>query len=566
MIDIRIEAKEILVKDLFDSKFLFRIPEYQRPFSWETENFEQLFDDINQAMESGEENYFLGSVILQIKKLNSDGSGIYDIVDGQQRLTTLTILLSVMRDLTYSKKAKETIQDKIYQEENEFEGNKEEVRIEVRDRDATFFKKYILEEEGTKKNIKKNNLTESQLKMYTAIEVFRNKLMQNGTVNQDLLNNMIKYILNNCILVYVRTSNFTSAYRLFSVLNDRGMPLSTSDLLKSSNLGAILDKNKRKYYQNIWEQIEENLGRDELDKLLGFIRLIIIKEKAKKTIIDEYNEIIFGKDMISKGEEFIDYLKEMSDIYQTRILDATLDEDSQYKVKYYNLMSLMRDYIPFTDWMVVILSYIHKFGASDNLYFFLKNIERVYVVNWMRGVTITKRVIETSKLLHVIEKSSKEQEVFENEIFKLKQYKDDIANLIQSENFYKMKFAKYLLLRLELSMSENSNIEKVYRGIISVEHILPQNPGEKSEWKKKFTDEEREKYTNKLGNLVLLSRRKNSSANNRSFKEKLKKYFTKGITDFELTKEILKYDEWDKISIEKRQRDKTDDLIKILIG
>ncbi|WP_297991124.1 DUF262 domain-containing protein [uncultured Anoxybacillus sp.] len=102
------------------------------------DNFDQLFEDIRQAFELGEENYFLGSVILQAKETNPDGSGLYDIVDGQQRLTTLTILMAVMRDLSNNSKAKATLQEKIYQEENEFEGTKEEVRLEVRDRDKTF--------------------------------------------------------------------------------------------------------------------------------------------------------------------------------------------------------------------------------------------------------------------------------------------------------------------------------------------------------------------------------------------------------------------------------------------
>ncbi|MFC3885568.1 DUF262 domain-containing protein [Bacillus songklensis] len=139
-IDTRIEAKEILFKDLFGSKFTFKIPGYQRQYSWEKDQQEQLFDDIKEALEFEEESYFLGSVILQVISQKSDDSGVYDVVDGQQRLTTLTILLAVMRDLIAHPKAKSTLQSKIYQEADPYEDKPETVRLRVRDRDYSFFK------------------------------------------------------------------------------------------------------------------------------------------------------------------------------------------------------------------------------------------------------------------------------------------------------------------------------------------------------------------------------------------------------------------------------------------
>ncbi|MED3824556.1 DUF262 domain-containing protein [Priestia flexa] len=120
-IDTKIEAKEILLKDLFGSKFAFQIPGYQRQYSWEKDQLDQLFDDIREAMEDGENSYFLGSVILQAVSQKSDESGVYDVVDGQQRITTLTMLIAVMRDLIENTKAKSTLQSKIYQEADIFE-------------------------------------------------------------------------------------------------------------------------------------------------------------------------------------------------------------------------------------------------------------------------------------------------------------------------------------------------------------------------------------------------------------------------------------------------------------
>ena len=141
-------AHEIYVKHLFSDKFLFEIPNFQRPFAWEKENFEQLFSDIKDALQTNletfgnkiddYESYFLGSIILCAKQLKDDGSGEYAIIDGQQRLVSLAILIAVMRDLLEDNKRKNRLQNKIYQERDDDIGTPERVRIKMRDKEEEF--------------------------------------------------------------------------------------------------------------------------------------------------------------------------------------------------------------------------------------------------------------------------------------------------------------------------------------------------------------------------------------------------------------------------------------------
>jgi uncharacterized protein with ParB-like and HNH nuclease domain len=126
-----IEAHDVFLKDLFGDKFLFDIPDFQRPFSWEEEHFAQLVDDIKDALDNGgsvefaqQEPYFLGSVILWQRQKHDDGSGLYSVIDGQQRLTSLAILMACLRDLTTEPRAKKALQEAIYQEANEYPGPK----------------------------------------------------------------------------------------------------------------------------------------------------------------------------------------------------------------------------------------------------------------------------------------------------------------------------------------------------------------------------------------------------------------------------------------------------------
>ncbi|KMY55298.1 hypothetical protein AC623_16280 [Bacillus sp. FJAT-27231] len=562
-IDKKIEAKEILFKDLFGSKFAFKIPGYQRQYSWEKDQLEQLFEDIKEAMELKEDSYFLGSVILQVIDQKSDNSGMYDVVDGQQRLTTLTILLAVMRDLITNPKAKTTLQSKIYQEADPYEDKPETVRLRVRDRDYSFFKKYILEEGGTKLTVNEPDLTESQDRMTKAIYIFSEKFLENGQLDEQLVDNMIHFILNKCMFVYVKTGTFTSAFRLFSILNDRGMPLSNADLLKSTNLGAITET-ERLHYQNLWEAMEEELGREELEKLLGYIRLIFVKEKARKTIQEEYEEKIFAKNPDFRGKQFIEYVKQFADIYREKVLNADIQTtDKEVAVKYHGLLTLMRDFIPSSDWIPVLIHFIQKFQSPNEIYSFLRVLERKFVVSWIKGITPTGRVTEVVKMIQAVDNASDPNDVAKEKIFQTSEDYKAVKLNIQVDDLYKKKYAKYLLLRLDMSLNENANVKKSYTGVISVEHILPQNPSEGSSWRQDFTKEERKVWTNRLGNLVLLSRKKNSSANNREFHIKLQKYFSNGITDFELTKDLKKFQQWTVKECESRHENLTDKLMAI---
>ncbi|MGM7634336.1 DUF262 domain-containing protein [Bacillus sp. Hm123] len=563
MIDTKIAAKEILFKDLFGSKFAFQIPGYQRQYSWEKDQQNQLFEDIQEALAYKEESYFLGSVILQVMSQKSDESGVYDVVDGQQRLTTLTILIAVMRDLVTDSRAKVTLQSKIYQEADPYEDKPETVRLRVRDRDFAFFKKYILEEEGTNLPVSETDLTESQERMIEAIELFRGKFYEDGLLKEEFLKQMIQFVLNKCMFVYVKTGTFTSAFRLFSILNDRGMPLTNADLLKSTNLGAI-NELERPHYQNLWESMEEELGREELEKLLGFIRLIFVKEKARKTIQEEYTEKVFDKHPEFKGQKFIEYLLRFANIYREKILNADIPTaDKEIGAKYYGLLTLMRDFIPFSDWIPVFISFCQKFSNDGEAYAFLKVLERKNVVSWVKGITPTARVIETVKMIQVIEQAETVEKVYRADIFQTQLDQEAFQYNIDSSELYKKKYAKYLLLRLDMALSENINVKKSYTGIISVEHILPQKPSDDSDWKRGFSDEQRKIWTHRLGNLVLLSRKKNASANNREFHIKLQKYFSNGITDFELTKELKSYPQWTIEECQARHQQLADQLMKL---
>ena len=124
------------------------------------------------------------------------------------------------------------------------------------------------------------------------------------------------------------------------------------------------------------------------------------------------------------------------------------------------------------------------------------------------------------------------------------------AEVLKQNNFYKKAYAKYVLVKLEYLSCENSG-QRTFEAI-SIEHVLPQKPKHKSDWNKKFDENQREEWTNSVANLILLSKRKNSSASNLNFKDKKDKYFSNKITDLPRSLQILKADDWTPTILKKR--------------
>ena len=540
-----IKSNKVKLMDIFSERFWFVIPEYQRSYVWENDNIMELLDDLFFAYENKPENeYFLGSLVL--KKLDNESFPEYEVLDGQQRLTTFFIMLAVLRDLIDNPRNKSQMQEKIYQEEDEFNGVPERSRItyKIRDNIEGFIKTYVITEGGTSKEDYLYNLKDEKnisiSHMANAILILRRELSQREDIFE-----FAKYINKKALFIYVSTSNTEDAFRMFTILNDRGIPLTSADILKSENIGALnSDKEKQKYAQ-LWEDIEAKYG-DGFDRFLQFIRTILVKEKARANLLDEFKEKVYDKKVLMRGKETFDLVEEYSDIYE-KIIDL---QDSNLSNKFKNLITIMKIGLRSEDWIPPLLSYFEKFKYK-NLDEFLTKLEYKFAGDWICGITPTKRLDAMNNILKKIGNCSSSEEVLKDEnIFNIN--KEELKNSI-SGDIYQKQFSKYVLLKLEYLMSDNT-VHLSSFNCISVEHVLPQNPKNDSEWNKIFTKDERAKWTNKLGNLVLISKRKNSSLGNCDFKEKKEKYLKSRIDAFNGSKVFIESnDKWTVDVLQDRQ-------------
>lgn len=567
----KIKAKEHYIKDLFSDKFLFEIPDYQRAYSWTRENLNALVDDIEESIELNKrdylddyeqyEPYFIGSIVLCSKQSKDDGWGLYDVIDGQQRLTSIIILVAVIRDLVESEEYKKVLSSLIYQKPNELLGIKESLRVKVRGKEVDFFKEYILTEDGTKKidSIEREELDDAKLNMISAIEIFRSKFVtEDGIVLIDKLNSFIKYLLQKVVLVVITTDSFSSAFRLFNVINARGLPLTNADLLKSECL-RVIPKEERNIYTDIWESDESDLGKENIEMLIGFIRTMVLKKKANTSIFEEFNKTIFVNNPEYRGKDFINHLHYVKELYTKYIVDAEINTGNKSDDEYYKkLMSIMKDYLSFEEWMAAVLKYIEKFNDDKMLLEFVKAIEKRIVIDWVNGNSFADRLNRVYKIIECIDDCKSSSEVMKCDIFvsDLDRTSAYFKNSLNDIEFYskgRMMIPKYILIRLDMEMGSDilANQDK-----LMLEHILPRNAKD-AYWTQNFTNEQRRNYANRLGNLVLITGAKNTKANNKPFREKMDSYICKK-SSFMITKEVNELQDWNMDSMKNRQQDLVD--------
>lgn len=545
---VTIHATEKALYKVFSNDFAFSIPAYQRPYAWTIEQASELLTDLLSFLGDGSESvtdtnpYFLGSIVL----IKSEDAPEADVVDGQQRLTTLTILLAILRSLVNSESASR-ITNYIYQEGNPFEGTDDRYRLKLREKDEEFFRQYIQHGKSLDAllELDASQLTDSQRNIQANARYFIEQLKQ---ISEQQLEQFIRYLVTRCFLVVVSTPDLDSAYRIFSILNARGLDLSLTDLLKSEVIGAIPSLQQEKYTK-IWEDEEEDLGRETFQELFAHIRMIYRKAKLRETTLNEFRKHIQPQ---KEPQKFIDgVLKPYSDALQ--IIKAA-NYQSDKKAEAINTLFRWLNQVDNFDWIPPAILYFSKNNqAADKLQRFFTDLERLAAGLMILRVSINDRIERYAKLLAAIEGSS-DLYALDSPLQLTDDERDDIIKTLDGDLYLIKKIRQYVLLRLDSALAEG---EASYNyAVITVEHILPQNPSRGSTWEKWFpTPNERMRYVHRIGNLALLSRRKNTEAQNYEFEKKKQKYFAskKGISPFALTSQVLQQSEWTPEAIEQRQ-------------
>jgi uncharacterized protein with ParB-like and HNH nuclease domain len=539
------------VRQLFgNDDALYKIPQYQRPYKWEDEQVDKLWSDVYDAYENNEDNYFLGSIITA-KPRDDEKSAYVDVVDGQQRLTTLMILFCVIRDL-YPNINENNPDENLYAVDSDTilssisrHGKSKRLKLFTHRQHQSDFESIILNGDtgGLLKPYKYQIRTdeEPKFKFINTAVIFKNKLSE---LNSDEAQEFINFLFNQVKIIRIDCKNREFAIKLFQVLNDRGMDLTAADLIKSYLLEKLYSKYKEdpdtskiKEEQFIadWRDMEQTIKNCDinLNDLFIIYEYYILGQNPKKSLYDQ-----------------------LQDAFKDLDPNLLIGDIKKFADTYYKLIYEGRDKVLFSFWYIrwnmywksILLTALHtNYKDFDQL---KKELRRFYYLYWIAGKTLSQIKQTSFNLIKWVKEKKPISEISKELNDKL--LKEGIINLalynLTSENIASELWCKPILLMMEYNATDSSKLSYIdLDRELHLEHILPVKYGKFLEWNH-ISKETSSKWLNSAGNLTLLSGAKNIEASNNPFKVKIEIYKGKGkydhknekITAFSITQQILK--------------------------
>ncbi|GAA9005129.1 DUF262 domain-containing protein [Helicobacter pylori] len=558
----KIESKDSHLRDILKDELYYQIPIYQRPYQWTKENCEKLLDDLFFNYEDDKESdYFCGSLVL-IAISEDSKAKTYDIVDGQQRLSTFILLAKVLATLFLERLTEES-KDYLQESLNGRYGKKDRLNFNAIGFNSKKDFQYALTSfNDAPVSNNKNNYLKNAVCLKNYLE---EKEIED-------INDFIEWLYFKVVFITITCPDADKALRIFNVLNARGLALSATDIFKGELLKHTKEYEQEEFVSR-WNALSQKCSDNDLkietlfSWYLTYLNPVTSREKMEKRLVTWFKNL---------NKTPLEYLEGVEDFYKAYV------EVLEMQDRYAYLLSYKDD-----DDLCVILcaSLLHRYSDQE-IEALKKLLVKFYYQDWVAGKTNSTRSQTCCNIINAL----KEKRSIENIISIVKKYLDeknitqDFKRNLQDSNLYtkfyftngktpkKNSWLKPILILVEYFMSDDPKPKRIQTNDFHVEHILPQKPTLSSQWAKDFSEEERERYTHSLANLTLLGGKKNSEASNLDFKDKKKIYMGEEIrlnkkktsrvmTCYKMTIDIVhSYTEWTLKSLEKRK----EELIEII--
>ncbi len=581
-----IEGKAYQLKDILATELsaYYQIPIYQRPYQWTEEICEKLLDDLFSSYECYKESdYFCGSLVLIAIGIDSETNATtYDIVDGQQRLSTFILLAKVLATL-YDKDLNKTSRDFLEKSLGDTDGEKRKrlifdtigLNAEKDFQNALDFFDDLDASKG--KNSKSNAPSKGKNSYLKNAICLKNYLEEKEIAD---INAFIRWLYLRVIFIKTTCSNISMALRIFSVLNARGLPLHAIDVFKVELLKKLAKEKDQEDFVYRWNALRQKC----LDNESKFLKRKENKREknAAEILFSWYltylHPVTSGKNMEERlADQFerlnkppLEYLKGIENFYNA------YGEMLEMQDRHAHLLS----YLASDFWRVILCTSILHHYSDQDIEALKELLVKFYYQNWVAEQKEPKKQTNCN-----IIKALKEKKSVEDIASIVKKYLDEnkitqnFREKLKDDHLYekhkknsKSSWLRPILILVEYFMSDDPKPKHIQTNDFHVEHILPQKPTLSSQWAKDFSEEERERYTHSLANLTLLGGTKNTKASNLDFKDKKKIYMGEEIrlnkkkpfrvmTCYDTTKDIAyNYTEWTPKSLENRK----EELIKII--
>jgi hypothetical protein len=578
----RFKAESLTITELFQSA-TYEIPAFQRDFSWTKEQCEDLWEDLKNLLDGQFKAHFIGPMVVIRQGDNNQKN--YLVIDGQQRLTTLQMIIALLRDHWVElnpgkrntpagpKPFEETCQSLLvsgppsYTKTFVSNWHVREVFFDYVQRGITDPERKSVLKIG---DIPKKDLEYAE-ELFKAYIFFRERV---NALSVAQTGRFEEILLNDVLILRIDAVEIENAFILFETLNNRGLDLTQGDLVKNLIFQSIKEQASTSLSPAMvkilaqWDDVAEKVSYKKLDSFLRYFLILKLKKKIQKEGISKEIEKEYGTSV--KIKNFIQEVSEYSDLYA--LIERTDTFQGQYKIQLNALFDDLNDLNQATQ-AVFLLAALKRFPNWGNKVHFeqLSRSCRGAEVLSFRWLITGKNAQDLENVwreaaIKLLDSNETDEDALGNAILHLKNQlptDQEFRSELSGRSLKSSKFVRYILRKIENSRIDNQVWILAGPDKLDVEHIAPKTPDDSHDWRKVMSGES--SYRNviyRIGNQTLLTKSLNRSAKNKEFKDKKVQYQKSTGHLTQLTKELLNATKWTQQSVIKR----SESLAKEAVG
>lgn len=532
------KASETHLQSMIEGTKQYVIPMFQRTYSWKNKQWQQLWDDIIDLADEDEHDstHFIGSIVSIPVNATTHGVQQFLVIDGQQRLTTLLLLLAAIRD-SAEEIGEEKLSGQIHNMLliNAYESGEDKYKFLPTQVDKEFFKRMINKEDLHEIENEKGSLIVDSYQFFV-------KKLANTTVT---LSELKKIITRKLSIVSIVLSQDDNPYLVFESLNAKGQPLTQADLIRNYLFMRIPPSDQEDYYNRYWLPMQEKLG----DNLTEFIRHFLLGLNINVKKNDVYVKF---KEKVDKQEveTFLPHLSTLANYY-AKLLYPNTETNKNIQ----DLLQRIHEFEANTAYPFLLYAYRdyqdEKYD-ENNLCEILRIIENFLVRRFVCNIDSKPLNKLFSSLYNQISTYDAKDSIAElTRYLQNRGYpKDEEVKMLLKENHLygqgdRRKKGAYILKAIEESYLDK---EKADLSKVTIEHVMPQTLTDK--WMEELGDNGEyihSIYLHTIGNLTLSAY--NTELSNEPFDVK-RKYYKK--SNLHLNKQLSEFEKWNQDSIIER--------------
>lgn len=531
----------------------FRVPPYQRSYAWEAEHVDALLSDIHDAIKGGEREYFLGSLVV-----TGPFDRRFEVVDGQQRLTTVSLLIGAIRDRFRDDgdpEAENSIRND-YLANVDRKTKEREAKLTLNEVDNELYQELI---ENRRDLDRSKYPRQSHARLISAAERIRDyidRICEQSKDSEEALHEWLDYLEANLKVILVVASDDSNAFVIFETLNDRGLELAISDLLKNYLFHRSSDKIEET--KNRWLTMVATLESASDDPLVvtylrhfAMSKYGLVREKdlfglIKRRITSKKLALAFSTELSNTSRVYASLINTEHEFWNK------FDHATRESVIAFNLLGMVQ-------MRPLLLAILDKFDARNVSKAFRKLVSvavRFQIVGGAGGGTLERIYSDAAR------------QVSEGKLTSIADILKGFTTLPSDSAFLqafatatisKQALARYYLRSLEQgSDPQGEVVPSSDTGKVNLEHVLPLSPSDA--WLKRWASDDVRAYQRRLGNMAILSARINSSIGNDDFVSKRSELAK---SKFIFTRMIGDANEWSPDAINVRQVAMAETAVKV---